>query len=315
MTTVDPLSETRNTVWRLEPLRRRESYEGRSALLQEVPLIGQLALHQTVPCALPGHRHAGIIEIHFVRKGSLSLWVDARDRIYTVRCGQSFLTLPGQLHGGVGGLINRALFSWLQVRTPARTGRPLPGLSVSQTRSLLQPFTASDAPPVFMHSAATATCFERLIAEHSLRRPDSAIMARTLLHELLALLGRDYREARMRPKANETGFSAPVRNALRWLKANPEGRAVVAHMAQASGLSERHFRSRFFQETGFTPSDYAACGLVERARELLRQSERKVTDIAHELGFSTSAYFAAFFRRYTGQTPSECRSDVKRCES
>lgn len=309
MTSVDPLSETRNTVWRSEPLRRRESYEGRSALLPEVPLIGQLALHQTVQCALPEHRHAGVVEVHFVRTGSLNMWADARDRIYTVRGGQSFLTLPDQLHGGVGGLINRARFSWLQIRLPSRTGRPLPGLSVSQTQALLRPFTASDAPPVFTHSAATAACFERLLAEHSLRRPDRAVMARTLLHELLALLGRDYREARMRPKASETGLSAPVRSALRWLKAHPEGRAVVAHMAQAAGLSERHFRSRFFQETGFTPSDYAARGLAERARELLRQTERTVTDIALELGFSTSAYFAAFFRRHTGQTPSEYRSE------
>ena len=315
MTLDDALEKTRNTVWLLEPLRRRESYEGQAVLLQEVPLIGCLELHQTVKHALPGHLHVGIIEVHFVRTGSLNMWVGARERMYTVRGGQVFLTLPNQLHGGEGGLIKRAAFSWLQIRVPARADRPLPGLSISQTRLLLKPLVACCVPPVFTYSAVTGACFERLISEHRQLKSDSAVMARSLLHELLALLGRDYRESLLQPDSREAVLSASVQSAIRWLTANPCKRMIVARMAEAAGMSERHFRSLFTQETGFTPADYAARRLVERARELLRMNERTVTDIAYELGFCTSAYFAAFFRRYTGQTPSECRSDAKRSES
>jgi AraC-like DNA-binding protein len=311
----DALDETRNTVWLSEPLRRRESYEGRTALLQEVPLIGCLDLHQAVKHALPGHLHTGIVEVHFVRTGSLSMWVEARERMYTVRGGQAFLTLSNQLHGGEGGLIKRAGFSWLQVRVPTRADRPLPGLSVSQTRLLLKPFVAYGVPPVFTYSAVTGACFERFIGEYRRRRPDSAVMARFLLHELLALLGRDYRESLVQLKSCEAGVSASVQRAIHWLAANPGERTTVARMAKAAGMSERHFRSHFTQETGFTPADYAARRLVERARELLIMNERSVTDIAYELGFCTSAYFAAFFRRYTGQTPSGFRSEYGRRES
>jgi len=311
----DFLSETRDTVWLAEPLSRRESYEGPTALLPEVPLIGRLDLHQTVKHALPGHLHTGIIEIHFVRTGSLNMWVETRERMYTVRGGQAFMTLPNQLHGGEGGLIKRAGFSWIQIRVPARADRPLPGLSVSQTRLLLKPFIACCVKPVFTYSAATGACFERLSGEHHLQLPDSTVMARSLLHELLALLARDVQSANQQPKARASGFSRPIQKAVCWLDANPGERTTIACMAAAANLSERHFRSRFLKETGFTPSDYAARRLVERARDLLSRSERTVTDIAYELGFSTSAYFAAFFRRYTGQTPTEYRSLLLRGEA
>ena len=306
----DFLSETRDTVWLSEPLRRRESYEGRTALLQEAPLVGRLDLHQTVEHALPGHLHTGIIEVHFVRTGSLNMWIETRERMYTVRGGQAFLTLPNQLHGGEGGLIKRAGFSWLQVRVPTRADRPLPGLSVTQTRLLLKPFIAGGVTPVFTTSDVTGACFDRFIGEHRLQRTDSRVMARSLLHELLALLGRDLRSSNQLSKASASGFSMPIQKAVCWLDANPGERSAVTRMAKVANLSERHFRSRFFKETGFTPSDYAARRLVERARDLLLQSERTITDIAYELGFSTSAYFSAFFRRYTGQTPSVCRTEA-----
>jgi AraC-like DNA-binding protein len=71
--------------------------------------------------------------------------------------------------------------------------------------------------------------------------------------------------------------------------------------------------SRFFQEfktaTGMTPKDYLLRLRVEEAaRQLRKAPTRPVTCIAHELGFSSSQYFATVFRRYLGVSPGEHRA-------
>jgi AraC-like DNA-binding protein len=46
---------------------------------------------------------------------------------------------------------------------------------------------------------------------------------------------------------------------------------------------------------------------VVRAEQLLRETERPITHIAHDLGFSSSQYFATVMKRYTRLSPSALR--------
>ena len=86
------------------------------------------------------------------------------------------------------------------------------------------------------------------------------------------------------------------------------GNAIsVTELAEASGLSESHFRQRFHQEMGISPSDFIARRRVQKAKGLLKSSELSITEIAFQLGFQSSPYFAAVFKKLTGQTPSQFR--------
>jgi AraC-like DNA-binding protein len=46
---------------------------------------------------------------------------------------------------------------------------------------------------------------------------------------------------------------------------------------------------------------------VEEAHRRLADTNEDITNIAHNLGFSSSQYFATVFRRETGMTPGEYR--------
>lgn len=48
---------------------------------------------------------------------------------------------------------------------------------------------------------------------------------------------------------------------------------------------------------------------TERARELLETGEHSITEIAHQLGYSSSQYFANQFRRQTGFSPSQWKKN------
>jgi AraC family transcriptional regulator len=49
---------------------------------------------------------------------------------------------------------------------------------------------------------------------------------------------------------------------------------------------------------------------IERAKILLMEQARSVTEISLDLGFSETSSFSALFRRLAGQTPSAFRRGV-----
>jgi AraC-like DNA-binding protein len=79
----------------------------------------------------------------------------------------------------------------------------------------------------------------------------------------------------------------------------------VPRLAQVARLSESRFKSRFKAEIGVPPAEYWLRQKIERASILLET--QRVTEVAHELGFSSSQYFATAFKRYTLANPSKFR--------
>ncbi|MDQ4120466.1 MAG: helix-turn-helix domain-containing protein [Acidobacteriota bacterium] len=81
----------------------------------------------------------------------------------------------------------------------------------------------------------------------------------------------------------------------------------LAFLAETVGLSEYHFLRLFKQSTGATPHQYVLRQRIERAKQLLLETQLSVTEISFLLGFSTPAHFAQQFRRQTGVQPTELR--------
>lgn len=82
---------------------------------------------------------------------------------------------------------------------------------------------------------------------------------------------------------------------------------TLEQMAKETGLSRTGLLRVFGQATGQPPIDYLISLRVAAAMKLLRQSDRKITDIAFECGFTDGNYFARQFRRICGCTPSDFR--------
>lgn len=85
----------------------------------------------------------------------------------------------------------------------------------------------------------------------------------------------------------------------------------LAALAGQLGLSYSRFRSLFREHTGSSPRRYQIDIRINRARELLRESNHNINEIAELLGFSSVYYFSRLFRQRTGQTPSGFRRDAR----
>src|SRR5690349_1818813 len=77
--------------------------------------------------------------------------------------------------------------------------------------------------------------------------------------------------------------------------------AAVAHMPEA------HFSRSFRATFGETPHRYLQRRRVERATFLLRETDRNVTEVCFDVGFTSLGTFSRTFREIVGETPSDYR--------
>jgi AraC-like DNA-binding protein len=82
----------------------------------------------------------------------------------------------------------------------------------------------------------------------------------------------------------------------------------VSRLAEVSGVSEAHFARSFKEAFGVPPHRYLLTRRIERAKALLRDTDRPIIDIAFETGWSSLGTFGRVFRDITGESPTELRA-------
>lgn len=82
---------------------------------------------------------------------------------------------------------------------------------------------------------------------------------------------------------------------------------TIGDIARAAGFHSGHF-TRFFKATaGVPPRRYLTEVRVERAKELIRTSDKSITQIAEECGFVDQSHLSNIFRSRVGMTPRAFR--------
>ncbi|HEX8799380.1 MAG TPA: helix-turn-helix domain-containing protein, partial [Terriglobales bacterium] len=121
--------------------------------------------------------------------------------------------------------------------------------------------------------------------------------------------------------AGQSRFVRPLRGGLgparlrtvrELVQAKMEDDLTLIEMAQAVDLSPAHFSRMFHKSTGETPHQFVLRNRIERAKEMLREAEARVLDVAVACGFKTQQHFARVFRRICGTSPTEYRYEVVR---
>src|ERR1700719_5358327 len=82
----------------------------------------------------------------------------------------------------------------------------------------------------------------------------------------------------------------------------------VPALARVAHVSPAHFSRQFRSTFGETPHRYLQRRRVERALELLRESDCPVTEICLDVGFNSLGTFSRTFRAIVGESPSAYRA-------
>jgi AraC-like DNA-binding protein len=85
----------------------------------------------------------------------------------------------------------------------------------------------------------------------------------------------------------------------------------LPQVAQFANSSPFHFCKLFKRATGLSFAKFVARVRIESARNLLINPQRRVTEVAYEVGFQSLTHFNRVFRKILGQSPTEYRLKVQ----
>src|SRR3982750_2227462 len=80
-------------------------------------------------------------------------------------------------------------------------------------------------------------------------------------------------------------------------------------VARAAGLSAGHLSEKFKNVTGSKFVDYVAQVRFEKACECLAKEQRRISEIAFEVGFQSLSQFNRIFKKLSGKSPTQYRQE------
>ena len=125
---------------------------------------------------------------------------------------------------------------------------------------------------------------------------------------LLRMFGKYLGEyARQQLVSRRTRASALLQKIEAFLAECQHDSVSLKEVAACVNLSPCHFCAVFKKQTGLTFSQYRLRQRLEKARGLLADRSRRVSDVAFEAGFGSIPHFNRAFRRWFGCSPSQYR--------
>ena len=79
----------------------------------------------------------------------------------------------------------------------------------------------------------------------------------------------------------------------------------VGTLSRLAEMSQSHFSKMFKLSIGLAPHQFVLQERINRSKELLRQDDAKIVDVALEVGFENQAHFTTVFGNFVGMTPRQ----------
>ena len=118
----------------------------------------------------------------------------------------------------------------------------------------------------------------------------------------------DYTDRMKKTVLKKLAPSGPVKKTINYIFVHLHEKLCEDSIAEAVGLSRSYLSRLFKKETGISLSGYIRKKKIEEACNMLRFSEKPVSEIASDLAFSSHSYFIKVFKATTGMTPGEFRA-------
>lgn len=106
--------------------------------------------------------------------------------------------------------------------------------------------------------------------------------------------------------------SKELLKATNYIKENFNNRITLNDVAKYVNLSPYYLSKLFKKELGINFIDYITYFRMEKAKELLRDSDMPIINISIELGYNEPNYFSKVFKKSFGMTPSQYRSEKRK---
>ncbi|MBO5302729.1 MAG: response regulator [Lachnospiraceae bacterium] len=130
------------------------------------------------------------------------------------------------------------------------------------------------------------------------------------MEDLEKLIGAILRKGiKLREESSKGRNQSVIRTALQYMEENYTDDSITLNrVAGVANVSANHFSALFSQEMEQTFIEYLTSLRMNKAKELLRCSDKRSGEIAIEVGYKDPHYFSFLFKKTQGCTPSEYRN-------
>lgn len=148
----------------------------------------------------------------------------------------------------------------------------------------------------------------RILKERQSDDIGSSLLERLMVLELFVYISRALKmEWENSIKNRSPKVKELIHVAVNYIKNNYERDIALADIAKFVFLSPSYFTRAFKEEMGISPINYLLQVRVERAKELLVETQMKISDIAMSVGFANQQRFNEIFKKYGKMTPLQYR--------
>ncbi len=99
-----------------------------------------------------------------------------------------------------------------------------------------------------------------------------------------------------------------IKTALRIIDYNYSSPITIEQIAKRVSLNPSYFSRIFTEQVGIPPKQYVLNKRLERAKELLKETNASVFEIANSVGYDDQMYFSRIFKKHIGVSPIEYKN-------
>ena len=89
-----------------------------------------------------------------------------------------------------------------------------------------------------------------------------------------------------------------ITKAIKYIQENYAREISLDRLADQLSIGSTYFSMLFKRETGMNFSEYVTRIRVEKAKDILGNSNKSITEIGHEVGYTSEKHFFAVFKKY-----------------
>lgn len=247
--------------------------------------------------AVPTHRH-WYWDLHYQVDG-FSEWKHT-DGVSRINPGDAYLVAPGESHQSVRFSSGKQHFFFMEIDFR-------PWLTVDEKNFRDAPFR------VIPRASSLQPLCSQVLQEVSYEKANRV----EALKHILGLITLEVERLIHFPQAvhnvSPNGNCNPaILKARDLIEQRPGNHWRIDELAHLVGISPNYLITTFKKTFGQTPIQYMHSRRIEKAKQLLIHEDFTLSDIAQELGYSSSQHFSARFKYETGASPGAHRRGISR---
>lgn len=283
----------------MKPLRYHESRQRGST---DFPLEYYYLDHSQPRYQMPYHWHEEY-EILHILEGEFDLALD--DESVTLHPGETAFIAAERLHGGVSrDCIYECIVFDMRLLLKCNDPCKQQILDIHHHAAQLRAFYAAEEPII---RRIIPAMFQAL-HDHS---PGYELIALGCLYQFLGEMSRHGAFTPGKTEQSDGKRVLQLKQVFELIESSYASSLTLSDMAASVHMSPKYFCRFFKAVTRRTPVDYLNYYRIEEACNEIAATEKNLTAIALDTGFSNLNYFIRQFKKYKGVTPGQYMSQIR----